>query len=294
LPPAFRMGSRGPIVRDLQGALGGLKTDGVFGEKTRFAIEKKQKQAGLETTGAADESIFARIGLAWPDEFRICLTLTNCFEGTDFGGCNLRDIDGAGLTFGCIGFTTASGEVQSLVGAFLRAVPEAMAAFAPARRTELEQLMESSAQRDAWERFIFGADGRVRNDARGALAAWGTHPAMQEAQLAAARANYWEPAIAYATLLGIRSMAGRGLMFDVWVQNGGWRAQHSKLLERAQQADLHRADGRKKLQTIAEVVAACANARWRGDVLARKMVFARGRGTVHGTRYELDAQGFGL
>jgi exo-beta-1,3-glucanase (GH17 family) len=64
--------------------------------------------------------------------------------------------------------------------------------------------------------------------------------------------------------------------------------------EDALRADNRRADERGKLQTIAEVVAACAHPRWRCDVLARKLVFARRHGLVHGVNYELDAQGFGL
>lgn len=287
--PAFRRGARGYLVARLQEALGGLRCDGVFGARTDEAVRALQERLGLPPDGEADAALWRATGLEWPDEFERCLSLTGAFEGTGYGGCNATDIDGAGLTFGIAGFTTASGEVQRLVAEFARRAPEPLALLTPDRRAEFQTLTEGRAERKAWERFVFGETGRVRADVRALFAAWGENPQVQAIQRVFVRRRFWEPAVRCASALGLRSMAARGLMLDVWVQNGGWRPAHDAALRAM---DRPGAPEPLRLRHAALAVASQARARWRADVLARKLVFAAGAGSVHGTRYVLEAHGF--
>jgi len=286
---ALRRGARGYLVERLQEALGGLRCDGVFGGRTEDAVRSLQGRLGLTADGAADAAVWRGVGLDWPDEFERCLSLTGAFEGTGFSGCNATDIDGAGLTVGIAGFTTASGEVQRLVAEFVRRVPEPLALLSPDRRAALLALAEGRSDRAAWERFVFGASGRLSADVRALFAAWGEHPVVQAIQRAYVRSRFWDPALKSALRLGLRTMAARGFMLDVWVQNGGWRAAHEAVFRAA---DRPEAPEPLRLRHAARAVASQARARWREDVLARKLVFAAGAGTVHGVRYALDAFGF--
>lgn len=289
--PAFRPGARGIAVRELQEAIGTLRPDGVFGTKTRDAVAELQRRTGQDPTGEAGPAVFEAAGIPWPDAFLRCLTLTNAFEGTGFGDCNTADIDGAGLTFGIIGFTTRHGEVHEILSAFLHDVPDALASAAPPLRRELARLLQAQAQAgvEAWEGVLLNSRRRARRETAAALAAWGTHPAMRRLQVEMARKRCWNPAVRAARALGIASMAGQGLLFDTWVQNGGWRAEHARLLEDG--ASRGSSPG-LRMEAVAGAVAAAANPRWRRDVLARKLVFARGSGIVHSTRFTLAAQAF--
>jgi hypothetical protein len=45
------------------------------------------------------------------------------------------------------------------------------------------------------------------------------------------------------------------------------------------------------MRALAEVVAEHARAEYRHDVLARKMTFVEGRGSIHGAHYDLSCWG---
>jgi Putative peptidoglycan binding domain/Glycosyl hydrolase family 46 len=286
---AFSIGGVGFPVRDLQRALQ-IWADGEFGAVTRGAVKAAQCRAGLQANGLADEETFDALHLEWPDEFSRCLALTNAFEGTDFGTCNLRDIDGAGVTIGIIGFTTASGEVQHIIREFLSEFPEQSQAIGK-RRDDLEELLRTVI-RQRWENFFYSGGGVVRADCRAALRAWGEHPRFRELQTDFARERCWEPGCATAKRLGFESMAARGLMLDVWVQDGGWRVDHERAFRRLETTEQPEDTEEKGLWAAAEAAAVCATDRWRADVRARKMVFATGAGEVHGRGFALSAQGF--
>src|SRR5881394_2772201 len=146
---SFGIGARGFLVRELQTALGGLKADGLYGAKTAQRVRELQQEFGTTADGRADGFVFGCAGLVWPDEFRRCLALVMELEGTGFGGCNSTDIDGAGFTFGCIGFTTSSGEVQRIICEFVDRVPAAPTYFSIDRGTQLLALARATSTSDA-------------------------------------------------------------------------------------------------------------------------------------------------
>jgi len=289
VPLAYRMGGVGLCVAELQHALG-VAADGIFGPQTREAVERVERSIGREPSGDADAAVFSACGLEWPDEFRRCLTLTSAFEGTGFGDCNPTDIDGAGVTFGVIGFTTEHGEVQALVTEFLRHAPEALEYAPRSFRRRLEQLLLRDSDRHVWERVMLDPMRRVRPEVRASFAAWGNHPQMRELQVRFARERCWHPAAACAKKLGVDTPAGRGLLFDVWVQNGGWRAAHETHFARLMRDRDAPPASKSRLEVIAIAVAAESRAPWRADVLGRKLVFARGWGIVHRRSYDLTLQ----
>lgn len=282
---AYRIGSRGFVVQGLQNALG-LPPDGRFGSRTAAAVAAKQLQLGSPATGDANKPTFAALAVTWPDEFERCMNLTSALEGTGFGDCNAADIDGAGLTLGVAGFTSASGEVQELLNRLFAARPEAVEALPRQTSSQVRDAIARRAGAAEWRRLFYGTGNSVKAKWVSAFRTWGQLAEMQAAQLQMARARFWQPAIAAANQLQIESLAGKALLFDVGVQNGGWAQRHQRQYE-LRLAQEKPADETAKLRLIAQVVAACAASRWQADVLARKLMFADGGGTVHGEQFEL-------
>ncbi len=286
---AFSLGARGECVAALQHALG-LRADGRFGPRTYEAVAAIEPSLGREARGLADRHVFAAVGLAWPTEFDRTLALVIELEGTSYGDCNTLDIDGAGLTMGICGFTTRHGEVQALIETFLREAPDGWSCMAPSLQRQIRQLIDAAADAAQWERVLLDEKRRPRRTVQQTLAAWGTHPVMQALQREWARERFWQPACRAARRLGVDEPAGRGLLFDVWVQNGGWRAAHDTHLERIAGCPFGEIPPGDRLRIMALAVAAAARGPWRADVLSRKLLFARGAGMVHGTFYSLAAQ----
>ncbi len=286
---AFSFGARGECVARLQEALR-IPADGIFGPQTYEAVCKVENTLARPQRGLADEEVFRHLGIPWPTEFERVLALIVELEGTSYGDCNAMDIDGAGLTIGICGFTTRHGEVQALVESFLAACPEAWTWAAPSLQRALRQLMDESAPVEAWESVLLDRRRRPRPATRSAFAAWATHPKMRELQREWAYQRFWIPAKETAKRLGVDTPQGRGLLFDVAVQNGGWRPAHENRLAQMCGKDRTAADTLTVLRAIALAVAAEAKAPWRADVLSRKMLFARGTGVVHSVFYSLGAQ----
>jgi hypothetical protein len=278
---AFRMGARGFLVENIQLALGVLP-DGVYGRLTAQAVEK------YSGSPQADCDFFEAAGIPWPGEFEICLNLCSVLEGTSFGDCNTSDIDGAGLTFGCCGFTTEHGEVQLLLRRLFQLQPGAAGVLERASRQELEALCASEAKPAEWKQFFFPDGKRVSQELQRALLTWGENPLMQALQVEFARQRFWEPACRCAEQLGLISMSARGMLLDTWIQNGGISRQEiqSLRIKHLSEAAL--------LSSLPGLISSRAKARWRADVLARKNLFARGAGDVHSTHFSLAAQAFSL
>jgi len=91
------------------------KVDGDFGGGTERALRNFQADKRLRQTGAADAKTWsAATGLPWPELFERCLQVTARFEGHGYQTV-AGNFDGAGLTWGIIGFTLQHGEMQAIV-----------------------------------------------------------------------------------------------------------------------------------------------------------------------------------
>lgn len=282
-------GARGYLVGKLQRAMG-LKADEAFGPKTEAAVRALQVKHQLDVTGDADRNVYDVLGLKFPSEFERCLNLTGVYEGTGFGGINKRDIDGAGVTLGIVGFTTAHGEVQRLVREYLRMRPTAVNTLPVYERGKLMALVRSANDnREAWDRWFYGYDAVVDQWIRDVVAGWGRDEAFQLLQKAIIETDMWLPAQRAAKAMGLDgNMAALALLFDVQVQNGGWKERHKRHYNALS------LDGSvaSKLRAMAQTVAACATPRWQQDVGRRKMTFVSGGGEVHGRYHDLVDYGF--
>lgn len=289
-PGAYSLaaGARGFLVERLQERLG-VTADGAYGPGTAAAVKALQAKHNLEQTGRAGPREFDAAGLAWPGAFERCMNLVSVFEGTGFGDCNATDIDGAGLTIGVAGFTTAHGEVQRLLREYLRRRPTAKSALDADTALCVDHLLSSGGAAHQWKRLFFGNNKRVTSQWCRVLERWGRDSIMQQLQLRLAREQFWLPAHIQADRLHIYSVQGMALLLDVGVQNGGWRREH---LEEAERMGLGRAaDEAERRMIMAQAVAQCAAARWRQDVLQRKVTIAAGSGRVHGREVNLQSYG---
>lgn len=285
---AFARGARGFIVGNLQKGLGNIAADGDFGGKTEARVKEVQTALGHVPNGRADESLFKAIGVRWPSDFEVCLNITDAFEGTGFGGVNKRDEDGAGVTLGVVGFTTQHGEVQRLVSEYIKSQPKALDKVPSPHRDKLLILTRSSGRnRESWDRWFYGGDGIIDKWIRDVVAGWGEDPLFRKLQLDMIAGEKWKPTLNAYIHLGLRSLEGLALLFDITVQNGGWARRHE-----AHYSVDSAASETEKLRAIAHAVAACARADFQHDTLTRKMVFVQGTGKVHGHEFDLSCCGF--
>jgi len=122
-------GVRGQIVTDIQNALGKAghpvpMVDGVYGRDTQTAVSDFQKAQGLPETGDVDDVTFERLTrAAIPPVFHRSLQITADYEGTGFGLAN-GNFDGAGITWGIVGFTFANGELVRMLQQIDKQLPQ--------------------------------------------------------------------------------------------------------------------------------------------------------------------------
>ena len=231
---------------------------------------------------------------AEPPIFERSLQVVASFEGTEFTLIE-GNFDGAGLTWGIIGFTLVNGEISSLLGDINDRFPDLLSQAFGQDALELVQNLgpgASSDQRMAFGKSISGPPPkfRVAEPWRSGFANLGSQREVQRLQVEHARIQYWKDlALRDARDLGLTEELDLMLMFDIAVQNGGMR---SKGRLDAAGARLH--DGMSALdrrRIIAQVVADTIDGQFKDDVLERKMCIAKGNGTVHGSGYDLAGWG---
>ncbi len=224
-----------------------------------------------------------------PSLFARCLDLTAAFEGHGFELLQ-GNFDGAGLTWGIIGFTLASREIQALLADAENASPGILDRNLGPLANEWRALVQRPlAAQVAFADSISSGAGhaKVPDDWKQGFAALGREPVMQGLQMARAHDRYFVPALASAQRLNLVSELGVALAFDVHVQNGGFKADAFQLAQQLG-TDVSEFDLRMRL---AGAVADSARAAFHDDVLQRKQTIASGAGTVHGAPYRLVAWG---
>jgi len=228
--------------------------------------------------------------------FERCLQLTARIEGHGYQAV-AGDFDGAGLTWGIIGFTLQHGEIQALVREAMLRDPDLVRSAFGASTDELVGRLTG----DDWNQLKDWADSiSVGPNGVGVAQPWrdgfrllGASPLMKQLQRDRARRQYFDPSQATACALQLGGDLGAALAFDIHVQNGGVKAADRKAFDtRMAQASDRSPLARRVL--LADLVAASANARWRADVAARKQAIATGLGEVHGMRLDLSAWGMDL
>ena len=288
-------GAFGDIVRRVQTQLSGSGydthgVDGQYGGNTTRAVTAFQTAQGLASTGTLDDNTWTPLMNApLPTVSERALQLTASIEGHGYTLAQ-GNFDGAWLTWGIIGFTMKSGEIQKIILEVNDQSPQSVIdAFKDQAPTILSIMRDTSANQIAWAQQHTLTNGGLDQPLKSMFAAFGYDPVVQAVQLAHVRADYSQPAIATAKQYGLKSELGLALCFDCHVQNGGIHAAaeiKSNSYPGIPEAEL--------LKIIATAVANAANPRWQADVLARKTMIATGAGAVHGMNYNLINWGLDL
>ena len=145
----------GPVIMALQLALikvgQAMEPDGDFGKITVGAVRRWQKANGFPERDAIDVQQWHRItGGPAPSIFDLCLNVTADYEGTRFDRV-VGNFDGAGITFGLIGFTLANGEIRRLLTALETLRPGIVANAFGALYPELMSILAASkAEQLSW------------------------------------------------------------------------------------------------------------------------------------------------
>jgi len=287
-------GAIGDIVRSVQQELTGVGfdtngIDGWFGQVTANALKQFQAAKGLAATGVVDDATWTPLMRApIPETTQRSLQLTASFEGHGFG-LAVGNFDGALLTWGIIGFTLASSEIQEIVLAMNQAHPELVRQAFQSYTDELLHLM--TAPRDFQKKWAdeHTINGHALADPwKGMFAAFGASPEVQAEQLKHVQQDYFNPAIRTARALNFTSELGLALCFDIHVQNGG--IKNTAMQQIQQQAKPEMAEQAQRV-IVANAVADWANPSWADNVRRRKLTVATGQGTVNGHTYVLENWG---
>jgi peptidoglycan hydrolase-like protein with peptidoglycan-binding domain len=289
----FARGVRGELVRELQTSLrekGLYKADldGDFGGQTETAVQAFRKSKGLVPGKIVDVSTWTLLTQrAVPSMRDRALQVTAAFENQGFTLAQ-GNFDGAGVTWGVIGFTLSGGEVAKIVLEIDAQHPELVDQAFGGKAAELRQTMRASWPKQlAWANSLSlgKSKERLAEPWRSAFARFGLLPQVQAAQLRRVD-GYFAPALKTARSLGLKSELGIALCFDVHVQNGSVKPGALREIE-AHRAAHGVTDERDLRIVVAHAVANAATPRWQADVLARKLTFATGVGTVHGELFVL-------
>jgi hypothetical protein len=284
----FAKGARGQAIEDIQTGLhfAPLDIDGSFGNQTRDGIAAFQLTNGLPQTGTVDDVTWGSLlSKPIPPVFERCLGLTAAFEGHGFSLAQ-GNFDGAGITWGIIGFTLKHGEIGRIVKTIQAARPDLVRLAFDDQTPQLLALLDAPlTEQLAFADSVSIGTKKVRlaEPWRGAFDLFGKFPEVRAEQLRLAREDYFDPCLVTADAFGLSSEQGIALAFDIHVQNGSINKTAATQIRNAPTP----ADERALRQLIANAVADAASVRFREDVRSRKLTIAQGTGTVHGETFEV-------
>lgn len=293
-------GSRGALVATVQRSLLAKRfyndvTDGVFGRGTENAASQFQSSIGVQASGKIDEATWtALVEQPVPTVWERCLQLTAAFEGHNYVVL-AGNFDGAGLTWGIIGFTLKAGELAGIVREAHDRDPQLVRGPFGDHADKLLDMMRAPADvQMAWadEISVRPRKVRVAEPWASCFAQFGNQADVQAIQVRRAYEKYFVPAKVTAQRVGLHSELGVSLCFDIHVQNGGIKAKAKKAID-AGRPGLPSGDEHALRALIANAVADSARRQYQADVRARKLCIATGDGVVHGAKFALDNWGLG-
>jgi hypothetical protein len=267
--------------------------DGIYGNKTEQALLNFQQQNNLQVTGKIDDKTWKSLTSSdVPNLNERCLQVTADFEGTGFSKI-VGNFDSAGLTWGIIGFTLRHGELQKLLNE-IRATNESIfnAAFGELI-DEIDQVLNSSSEEQIKfaNRISIGSSKiKVLDEWAEAFATLGNEPAVQVIQLQHT-SKFFDIAMRDVGRFNLENELGLALCFDIAVQNGGIDQNEAARIRNKIEQNLPATQQDLRI-IIANVVAENSNPRFIEDVRSRKMTFATGISTVHGSNYNIKTWGF--
>jgi hypothetical protein len=181
--------------------------DGSFGRQTEQAVTGFQTARGLPVTVTVSDTTWAALTHSVePPSFERCLQVVASFEGTQLTLIE-GNFDGAGLTWGIIGFTAANGEISSLLEEIQAKFPDLLNQALGHDTAELLEKLGPNASRDTWMYFVNSVSGpkfRVAEPWRSGFDNLGRQREVQRLQVERARAKYW-------TAIALRDAGDLGL-----------------------------------------------------------------------------------
>jgi peptidoglycan hydrolase-like protein with peptidoglycan-binding domain len=291
-PSGFRT-VRGEVIRKLQERLGlsGAQQDGVYGGDTQTALRKWQSEHQTAATGAVDVDTWAGVmQQPIPEIFDRSLQISAAFEGHGFTKLE-GNFDGAGLTWGIIGFTWSNNQLQGILREIRTEAPVVYKESFGPLATQLDEVFAQAHPAQmafANEITLSPGSAGVRPEWKEAFARLGKSPAVQAIQMRAVKPA-WDTAGKYFQQYGLSSELAMALCFDIAVQIGV-KPQADAAIRAAMKA--HPPEDKLR-EIIANAVAETAKSEYVEDVRQRKLMFARGQGEVHGDAYRLDLWGLG-
>jgi lysozyme family protein len=292
----------GTIITDIQAALnavgpGHISVDGLYGGQTVHAISAFQQNHQLQASGdVSDATWTALMRSPEPPIFERCLQVTASFEGTGFT-LVVGNFDGAGITWGIVGFTPVGGELGTVLGTINRRHPDL---FIKAFGHDADEILHVSGTGTSAAEKTARADSISRGASKYNVAEpWktyfydlGSYREVQKIQVDRASNVYWKLATRDVGDLELGEELGYLLMYDIAVQNGRMRSKNR--LKKAQDAFAQQKpeSAGAKRTIVAQVVADTIAGKYRKDVLDRKVTIATGKGIVHGGAYALSSWGF--
>lgn len=295
-PNGFRT-VRGEIIRGLQQILRDRGIyhdilDGIYGDKTEQALRSFQQQSNLPETGKVDDQTWiALTTVAMPGLKQRCLQVTGDFEGTGFSKI-VGNFDGAGLTWGIIGFTLFNGQLQKVLNQIRADHPDVFATAFGNLADTMSKLLKSSLQKQmAFADSISLGSSKMKVEEKWsqAFAALGSHAAVQEIQLQHTE-KFFDIAQRDMDRFGLENELGFALCFDIAVQNGGIDGTETDRIRQKTEHNLPTTQQDLRI-IVANVIAENSRPRFVEDVRKRKMTFATGVGTVHGAQYAVKTWG---
>jgi hypothetical protein len=296
-PSGFRT-VRGELIKRIQETLkaGGFyndTTDGIYGNNSELAIQKFQQERQLPPTGKVDDQTWQSLmSSPAPDLKQRCLQVTADFEGTGFTKA-VGNFDGAGITWGIIGFTLSNGEL----GALLKEIETAqhdvfVSAFGQQRHGKiLEVIDQPKAKQMAFANSISVGSKKMKilDEWDQSFIKLGSDPAVQEIQLQRTK-KYFDIAERDVGRFNVKNELGLALCFDTAVQNGGIdQTEATRIRKKVEQTPPATQQDLRLI--ITNVVAENSNPEFIEDVRKRKLSFATGKGTVHGSKYDVKTWG---
>lgn len=287
----------GPVVMALQMALAkvgqAVEPDGDFGKLTCEALRRWQSGHGFPESNSIDAKQWQILtGMPAPSLFDICLNVVSDYEGTRFDRV-VGNFDGAGITFGLIGFTLLNGEIRRILTDMETLRPGIVASAFGALHPQLMSVLagSKSEQLSFADGISLGANkAEVAKPWRDAFQRIGQFPEARRAQVERAFNVYWKVAQQHiADFMPGKPLVDQdaALWYDTAVQN---------FLDKDERAALKSAGatgrtGEDLRIAFAEAIADGSSAKFRKDVLSRKMSYATGHGEVHDSEYQLSDWG---
>ena len=295
--PGYRA-VRGEVVRRVQVALKAAGSDpkdidGIYGNDTETALKGFQRKQGFQANGKVTGETWTQLLEEKPPGILDrCLQVTGDFEGHGF--CKVAgNFDGAGLTWGIIGFTLKHGEIQKILAEVQKNHPELLIQSFGDRVSDLRGVLgQNRNELLNWaDSLSLGSQKyRIEQPWEEAFETLGAFPEVQAIQLQRVD-KYWNIATRDAGRFGLETEMGVALCFDIAVQNGGIDSKNEERRISNWFKDNPGAEERDRRILIADVVAENSIPKYIEDVRQRKRTIATGEGEVHKVRYTLQDWG---